>query len=373
MAFDAQQLDLRQLADKGRLRELRRAGGVDFASNDYLALAGSSRLGDAIVRAVKAGVPAGSGGSRLLRGNHPAIEQLERQAASFFGVEAALFFGSGYAANTALFAALPQRGDLIVHDELVHASAHDGLRLSRAQGVGVRHNDPQAFADAIMAWRNGGGTGAPWIAVESLYSMDGDRAPLHDLAEVADRHGAILLIDEAHAVGVWGRDGRGLADGLDGRPNVVTLKTCGKALGCEGALICGPGIVRDFLIARARGFIFSTAPSPLVAVAVGESLSVLREEPERRERLRALIGVAAEHLAGLGVTHTGTQIMPLVICDDGQAMRVAAAVQAAGFDVRGIRPPTVPVGTARLRISLTLNVNEEQVAALGNALREALA
>jgi 8-amino-7-oxononanoate synthase len=318
------------------------------------------------------GVPIGSGGSRLLRGNHPEHEELEAKAAGFFGVEAALFFGSGYAANTSLIGALPQSDDLIVHDELVHASTHDGMRLSRATSVTVPHNEGQAYEDAIAAWRRNGGRGTPWIAVESLYSMDGDRAPLEALAEIADRYDAMLLIDEAHATGVWGSDGRGLAEKLDGRPNVVTLKTFGKALGCEGALICGPATVRDFLVARARPFIFSTAPAPLMAVAAAESLSILADEPARRQRLHALIATAQEHLGALGVAVSGSQILKLVIGDDREAMRIAEAVQAAGFDVRGIRPPTVPAGTARLRISLTLHVDGADVAALAGALRKVM-
>jgi len=209
--------------------------------------------------------------------------------------------------------------------------------------------------------------------VESLYSMDGDRAPLADLAALADRYGAVLLIDEAHATGVFGPDGRGLAAGLDRRENVITLRTCGKALGCEGALVCGPAVVRDHLVNRGRGFIFSTAPSPLMAATVREALRALAVEPERRERLMALIDHAQRALAPHGVRATGSQILPLVVGEDGAAMALAARVQAAGFDVRGIRPPTVPAGTARLRISLTLNASPADVDALAEALREARA
>ena len=372
MPLSAQRLDLARLAGDARLRTLMPRAGVDFSSNDYLALAGSPRLRAGLTAALDRGVPIGSGGSRLLRGNHPEHEQLEQEAARFFGVEATLFLGSGFAANTALLATLPQRDDLVVHDALVHASAHDGMRLGRAPVRPARHNDPDAFADTIAAWRREGGVGVPWIVVESLYSMDGDRAPLDALAEIADRHGAMLLIDEAHATGVWGRDGRGLADRLDGRTNVVTLKTCSKALGCEGALVCGPSVVRDFLVARARGFIFSTAPSPLMAAAARESLAILATEPERRDRLHAVVAAAGKRLGALGVPASGSQIVPLVIGDDRETMRIAAAIQASGFDVRGIRPPTVPAGTARLRISLTLHVGEDDIAALGDALQAVL-
>lgn len=364
--------DLDGLAAIGRGRRLMPIAGRDFASNDYLGLAGSHRMRAAVADAIARGVAVGSGGSRLLRGNHPEHERLEAEAAAFFGCETALWFGSGFAANAALLATLPQRGDLIVHDALVHASAHEGMRMARAPHVAAGHNDADAIDDAIRDWRRKGGIGTPWIAVESLYSMDGDRAPLDALAEVASRHDAMLLIDEAHATGVFGPHGRGLAAGLDGRHDVVTLRTCGKAMGSEGALVCGPAVVRDFLINRARGFIFSTAPSPLMAAAAREGLRALYDEPGRRVALHDRIAAAERWLAPYGATVTGSQIMPLVIGNDRTTMRVADAVQAAGFDVRGIRPPTVPAGTARLRISLTLNVDGDDIAALGDVLRRLL-
>lgn len=371
--FVSHQHHLDELDVRGRLRSLIPRNGVDFASNDYLGLASSSRLAAAVNDAVARGVPVGSGGSRLLRGNHQEHEALEAEAAAFFGAETALFFSSGYTANAALLSTLPQRGDLVVHDALIHASAHEGMRLGRADVASAAHNDPQAFEDAIRKWRKGGGVGRVWIAVESLYSMDGDRAPLAELVGLAASHDAFLLIDEAHATGVFGPSGRGLADGLDGVENVVTLRTCGKALGCEGALLCGSRTFRDFLVNRGRGFIFSTAPSPLMASAVREALRIVADEPDRRDRLRALVATAERALEPCGVAPTGSQILPLVIGDDVATMRVAAAVQAAGFDVRGIRPPTVPAGTSRLRISLTLNANPASVEALADALADALA
>lgn len=365
--------DLERLRQIGRYRALTPRAGVDFASNDYLGLANDRRLRTAVSAAVERGVAVGSGGSRLLRGNDPEIERLEADAAAMFGAEAALYFSTGFAANVALLATLPQPGDVIVHDALVHASMHDGLRLARAPAVAGGHNDASAVEDAIIAWRRGGGTGTPWIAVESLYSMDGDMAPVADLAVIADRHDAVLMVDEAHSTGVWGEDGRGIAASLEGRPNVITLHTCGKALGCEGALICGPRVFIDFLVNRARPFIFSTAPSPLMAAAVREALRIVTDEPERRARLRALIAYAERALTPLGVTATGSQILPLMIGGDVETMARAGAVQAAGFDVRGIRPPTVAPGTARLRISLTLNAGEADIDRLAEALQASAA
>lgn len=356
------QTTLAGLERKGRRRSLLARDGADFSSNDYLALAGSPRLAAAVNAAVQRGVPVGAGGSRLLRGNHPEHEALEREAAAFFGVEQVIYFGSGYAANMALFSTLPQRGDLIVHDALVHASAHDGIRASRAQAVAVAHNHVAAFEEAIATWRAEGGVGYPWIAVESLYSMDGDRAPLAQLAELADRYDGFLVIDEAHATGVLGPGGRGLSADLDGRENVVVLHTCGKALGASGALLCASATLCDYLVNRARGFIYSTAPSPLMAVAVREGLKILAEEPQRRSSFEALVSFAnAALVANLDVEPGQSQILPVMIGDNGRAVRIAARMREEGFDIRAIRPPTVPEGTARLRIAITLNVNEETI------------
>lgn len=371
--YEVQSRDLADLAVRERRRRLLPIEGRDFSSNDYLGLADAPELRAAVSAALARGVPVGSGGSRLLRGNHPEHAALEQEAAAFFGRETALYFSSGYAANAALFATLPQRGDLVVHDALVHASAHEGMRLGRAECRAAHHNDVQAFDEAIGAWRAAGGRGRVWIAVESLYSMDGDLAPLDDLAALARRHEAVLVIDEAHATGVFGPQGRGLAAALAGREDVVTLHTCGKALGCEGALIAGPAIVREFLINRGRGFIFSTAPSPLMAAAVRAALEIVAAEDARRAALASLVDMARAALEPLGATPGRSQIVPLVLGEDARAMTVAAALQQAGFDVRGIRPPTVAPGSARLRISITLNIGRADVEALAATLKEVLA
>ena len=371
--FTAHRADLAALAELGRRRALAPRAGRDFASNDYLGLAASDALRDALAAGIERGLPAGSGGSRLLRGNHPEHEALEAHAARHYGSEAALFFATGFAANAALFATLPQRGDLVVHDELIHASAHDGMKLGRAGHVAAAHNDAQAFDDIISRWRAGGGAGTPWIAVESLYSMDGDRAPLAALADVADRHGAVLVVDEAHATGVFGPGGAGLAHALPRRDNLVTLHTCGKALGAEGALLCAPAIACDFLVNRGRPFIFSTAPSPLTAWLVRQAIEIAANQPERQARLHALVRHAAERLVPLGIPASGTQILPVIIGDNERAMRIAGSLRDAGFDIRGIRPPTVAEGTARLRIAITLNVDEANIDDMADALAQAMA
>ncbi len=364
--------DLSALRASGRYRSLSLAAGWDFSSNDYLALAGSAELAGAARAAIDRGVPLGSGGSRLLRGNGEEHERLETAAAEFFGSECALFVGSGFAANTMLLATLPQKDDIVFYDELVHASAHEGMKLSRAPRAAFRHNDVQAAADAIRQWRESGNLGTPWIAFETLYSMDGDCAPLADFAALADRESAMLLIDEAHAVGVCGNRGRGLAADLQGRENAIVLATCGKALGCEGALVLVPETIRDFLINRGRSFIFSTAPSPLMAAVLHSALDIVAGADDRRERLRALVGTARKVFDPLGIAASGSHIQPIIIGDDRRTMELAKHLQHQGFDIRGIRPPTVPPGTARLRVSITLNTSAEAIAELGTILEDLL-
>ncbi len=361
---------LSELQDRGRLRSLALPAGHDFSSNDYLGLANSIELKDAVHSALEGGVPVGAGASRLLRGDHPEHEMLEEEAAAFFGSQSAIYFSSGFSANYALFAALPQKGDLVVYDALIHASAHDGLRAGRAVRVEAAHNDANSFEEKIRTWRKAGGKGRSWLAVESLYSMDGDRAPLDDLAEIAGRHDGIIVIDEAHATGVFGRDGIGLGAALEGGPDVIFLHTCGKALGCAGALLCGPRIFREFIINYSRPFIFSTAPSPLIAAAVRAALRVCKQRPELRERLQQLIERANTLLeARCGVKPSNSQIIPVITGADKRATALAAAMRAHGYDIRAIRPPTVPEGTARLRIALTLNTSEEIVDSMIETLR----
>lgn len=359
------------LAAEARLRSLAPRRGIDFASNDYLGLAQSGRLRQAVAAALHEGAPVGAAGSRLLRGNTDIQAAFEEAAARFFGAEAALGFGGGYVANFAVITTLPQRDDLLLMDALSHASTHEGARAGRAAVASFRHGDVGHAADVIAQWRRGGGTGAVWIAVESLYSMDGDIAPLDDLMALADREG-FLLVDEAHATGVFGPEGRGLAHHLEGRDNVLTLHTLGKALGGSGALICGARCLIDFLVNRCRPFIFATAPSPLMAAAGQEALAILRDEPWRREELGGHVAAfGAEMVRRLPqVSVSGSQIVPLIVGPNAATMELAAAVQARGFDLRGIRPPTVPEGTSRLRVSLTLNASRADVIALAEVLEE---
>jgi len=357
------------LAARHRLRRLIPAQGLDFASNDYLGLSGSEVLNSAAREALDRGVPLGAGGSRLLRGNHTEHEALEAEAATFFGTGAALFMGGGFQANQALFSTLPAKGDLILHDELVHASAHEGMHLGRAETRAFAHNDAGAARDVLAGWRAEGGSGQVWIAVESVYSMEGSIAPLEDLADLAREEGAVLVVDEAHATGVFGKHGAGLAHGLDAE--VLTLHTCGKGLGLSGGLVCGPRVMVDTLVNRARPFIFATAPAPLTAALVRAALRALQSDPSLQTAAQARLAHAhAEAKARLGLGGLDSQIIPVILGDDERTMETAKALQARGFDVRGIRPPTVPRGTSRLRISITGNVTKADISALFAAISD---
>lgn len=358
---------LEALEARHRRRRLAPRQGLDFASNDYLGLASAPCMAAAAQDALDRNVPFGSGGSRLLRGNHPEHEALEAEAAAFFGTEAALFMGGGFQANQAIFSTLPAAGDLVLHDALVHASAHEGMRLGRAETREFAHNDAADARRVLADWHAGGNTGQVWIAVESVYSMEGDLAPLSELADLARAHGAVLVVDEAHATGVFGPQGQGLAHGLNA--DVLTLHTCGKGLGASGGLVCGAAAMIETLINRARPFIFATAPAPFTAALVRAALRALQADPglthDARDRM-AHAHAEAQRLCGL--TGFFSQILPVVIGADEPTMSHAAALQQKGFDIRGIRPPTVPRGTSRLRVSITGNVTNEDITILFEAM-----
>ncbi|MCL4067929.1 8-amino-7-oxononanoate synthase [Pseudomonas sp. GX19020] len=354
-------------AARGRARALLPALGRDFASNDYLGLSASAVLADGVQAAIARGVPVGSGGSRLLRGNDPEFAALEAEAADFFGTESSLFMGGGFQANQAIFSALPMADDLVLYDARIHASVHEGMRLGPAQSLEFRHNDAQHAEDQIRDWRVNGGRGRIWIALETLCSMDGDFAPLADFIALARAYDAVLVLDEAHATGLYGPMGRGLAD-VPGDIASIVVHTCGKALGAGGALICAGRIVTETLINRARPFIYATAPSPLVAAAVRAALLLLQTRPALIGHAKDLRLHAHRAASGAGLKLGRSQILPLIIGQDHAALRAAHDLREAGFDLRAIRPPTVAKGSARLRISITGGLQVTDIDALFAAI-----
>ena len=346
---------LRAIRDRQLERTLAPPAGHDFSSNDYLGLARDPRLKRAMADAIERdGV--GSTGSRLLRGDREAFSDVERKFAAFKRTDRALYFSSGYLANLAVLTTLPEQGDVIYSDASNHASLIDGIRLSPASRVVFPHGDLEALAAALDARPPGG---QAFVVTESLFSMDGDVVPLEDYAALCRRTGATLIVDEAHAVGIYGERGSGLIEdrGID-RDVCVSINTAGKALGVGGAFVAGHAWAIEYLVQRARPFIFSTAPPPSVAGALAASLDIIVNEPERRDRLaeNAIYLRAALRAAEISVPEGFSQIIPIVLGDNQRALLMAGEMQAYGFDVRAIRPPSVPPGTARLRISVNADL-----------------
>ena len=345
--------NLQQLEAENRRRTLRPAAGIDFTSNDYLGFSTHPALRQCAEEWLEQGGMIGSGGSRLLRGNHPAHENLENFAAQFFGAEKALYFSTGFQANHAILTTLPDRHDTIIYDALIHASVRDGIQASSAQSIKFKHNDLNDCEAALKRAREK--SGYIWLAVESVYSMDGDIAPLKELHDLCTRYDAYLIVDEAHATGIFGATGRGLTEGLP-HDRLITLHTGGKALGVAGGLVCASADIIDYLINKARPFIYSTAMLPLQAALLHRALKLVDEEPARREQLLTLLAYANK---ALPVPASPTQIIPVIIGTDNAALQAATYLQEAGFDIRAIRPPTVPEGTARLRLSLNIGLDEK--------------
>jgi 8-amino-7-oxononanoate synthase len=339
---------------------------LNFSSNDYLGLAGDRRLASAAAAAAdEAGV--GAGASRLIVGNHRRLVALERSLGDWLRCDGVRLFSSGYAANVGVLSTLARPGDVVLSDELNHASIIDGCRLSRAEVVVFPHRDLAALE---LALKRAGGR-RRLVVSESLFSMDGDLADVRGLADLCHRHEAALILDEAHALGARGPEGRGVAASLGVIPDVL-VGTCGKALGAAGAFAATTRAIADVLWNRARPLVFSTAPPPMIAAAVEVAVAIVRSG-EGEDRRRAL---AARALALRAKVHTGgandSAIAPIVVGDDGRVMQQTARMLEQRVFVQGIRPPTVPAGTARLRISLSAAHRAGDVDTLVGALRDAV-
>jgi glycine C-acetyltransferase/8-amino-7-oxononanoate synthase len=369
---------LAELRERGLHRRLRLVGGPQgpeitldgqpvllLCSNNYLGLADHPVVRTAASEAVLRW-GAGSGASRLISGTMEPHRELEERLAAFKGYPSALLFGSGYLANTGAVAALAGRGEVIFSDELNHASIVDGCRLSRAETFVYRHGDLEH-----LSWRmREAGDRAALIVTDGVFSMDGDVAPLQGLVELAREHGARLMVDEAHATGAIGPGGRGSvsAAGLSGEVDVV-VGTLGKALGSYGAYVCADDETVDFLVNTARPFIFSTAPPPSAAAAAIAALGLLEDSPELVDRLQANAVILRSALAaeGLAAGRSSSQIVPIEVGDAEQTMRLCEAALERGVFAQGIRPPTVPEGSSRLRLTVMATHRPEQ---LGRAARE---
>ncbi len=366
---------LQERRDSGNYRRLsplkRSADGskpVDFSSNDYLALSSRSELREAACKALE-DYGAGAGGARLMSGDLPLFHELEERVASLKNQEAALLFGSGYMANVGVIPALVGRGDLIFSDRLNHASIYDGCRLSGARLVRFRHNDLDHLEDCLKKERGGGNRAL--IVVESIYSMDGDRCPLVGVVELKNRYSCMLMVDEAHATGIFGANGGGVIqeDGLESEVEVA-MGTFSKALGSYGAYIAGSRLLKEYLVNRARSFIYSTALPPGVAASSLAAVKLIEAEPELRAKLFENSGYFKKSLqeAGLPGEPGPSQIVPVLIGGSRQAVEMAEEFRRHGVYVTAVRPPTVPEGAARLRFSVTLDHDRAQLRAAAELL-----
>jgi 8-amino-7-oxononanoate synthase len=353
---------LADAAARHLLRERREPvdpGCPSFCSNDYLGLATRPAPPNA----------AGAGGSRLVSGERAEHVRLERAAAEFVGLPAALVFASGYAANLGLLSALARPGDLVVSDALNHASIIDGIRVSRARVAIV----PHLATDAVERALRERGPGRAFVVTESYFSMDADSPDLAELRRVCDVHGAALVVDEAHALGVLGPEGRGLC-ARDGVQPDALVGTFGKAFGAAGAFVAGCPTLTAWLWNRARSFVFSTGLSPAIAAAALAGIHAAKEEPARRERVLAAAMRLRASLQRCGVRPLGHgPIIPWVVGESARAMQIAGALASRGIDARAIRPPSVPAGGARIRLTVTAAHSDDDVDRAARAIADTLA
>jgi 8-amino-7-oxononanoate synthase len=390
---------LATLRQQGLYRELRPVDSVpgprleiggqtflNFSSNDYLGLASHPALKDAAIKAVEK-FGAGAGASRLICGSLAPFHELEDSLAAFKKTEAALTFSTGYAAALGTITALMGKDDIIILDKLVHACIVDAAKLSGAKLRVFAHNDLNDLEDK-MRWASGQSrithhASNVLIVTESIFSMDGDAAPLREIVALKEKYGAWLMVDEAHATGILGESGRGLADVLGVSQHIeIQMGTLGKALGASGGFICGSHALIDLLVNRARSFIFSTAPVPAAAAAAAAGIQIAQssEGEKRRENLRACVkqcrtGVApVSNLLNIGdrrdACPTPGAIISIILGDEAKAVAAAAQLREQGIFVPAIRYPTVARGAARLRITLTASHSANDVSTLARALEQ---
>ena len=349
---------------------------VDFCSNDYLSFASSEKLFQEIeieLSTLRSSVSTltGSTGSRLLAGNSTYVEELEKKIAIFHNATAGLIYNSGYDANVGLFSALGKKGDTIIYDELIHASVHDGIKLSSGSAFMFRHNDTVHLEERLKRTE-----GVVYVAVESIYSMDGDTAPLKDIVALCKKYNANLIVDEAHATGVTENNGKGLVQQLNLEQEVFArLHTFGKALGCHGAVVLGSDLLRSFLINFSRSFIYTTALPIKSLVAVNQSYQLLQKSSDVIHHLRKNINYFKDHLSesvSAQLIESDSAIQCIVVSGNDRVRALAGTLQQCGYDVRPILSPTVPKGKERLRICIHAFNPHLQIKGLCEALNKNL-
>ena len=363
--------DLASLRSHSLYRYPEVGSGFQFSSNDYLGFSRHPALAAAVRAAIEASDRVASTGSRLLSGHVAAWEKLEEGFSQYLGVEAALFFNSGYAANTGLLTAILRRQDTVFSDAANHASLIDGIRLSGCRKIVFPHLDMDFLEDGLR--NSDRDDGDLFIVAESIFSMDGDSAPIEDLVALAEQYDAALIVDEAHATGVVGPEGRGLIAQSDRSEAIIaSIHTCGKALAAAGAFVAGSKTLKEYLTNHARPFIYTTGLPPYMAAQVAAGIKLAAEADEERIQLKALSERLRQSLtaAGFNTGKSDTQIVPVLLGTTETAMDTAHYLRNEGFEVRAIRTPTVPKGTARLRLSVTADLPPEAMDRVVDALKD---
>ena len=360
--------DKRDLRTKeGVYRSLTTNKGIDFCSNDYLGIVTNGLIRpDRINQATASHF--GSTGSRLISGNSQLFENTEKLIAEFHQSEAALIFNSGYDANLGLISCIATRIDTIVYDKLSHASLRAGIRLSAARSFSFDHNSPDDLRLKLKQ-----ASGRVFVVTESLFSMDGDLAPLNELATICDQYGALLIVDEAHATGIIGVRGEGWVQHCQLEQRCFArVVTFGKALGCHGAAVLGSRSLRDYLVNFSRSFIFTTAMPAINVSAIAEAYAVFPHLAEERQKLNSLVKQFRVQTRSISSTTMNTPIQAVMIPGNEQVRKIATALQSRGLDTRPILSPTVPPGTERIRIVIHSFNTAEQITMLAEELSKLL-
>lgn len=357
--------------EDGILRSLKSGtASIDFASNDYLGFAQSEELRALAKEIAQSGsMRNGTGGSRLLAGNTSFHERAEAELAQFFKAESATLFTSGYTANLGLLSVLLKRNDTVLYDELSHASIKDGIRLGYAKAIRFRHNDVEDLSKKLKKLRKGA-----WVIVESIYSMDGDLAPLKEIARVCQEHDAQLLVDEAHASGIFGQ-GRGLTCALNLEDQVFArVHTFGKSLGSQGAAVLGSLVLKQYLINFSRPFIYTTAPSESDVALMLAGVRLLNQSEASVQMLEELVLYFIQKARQLGIplVESKSQIQGILTCNNQVSEEICAALQVRDIDARPIKSPTVPQGLERIRICLHTYNTKEEIDLLLQTVKEVL-
>ncbi len=357
--------ELTQLAHQNLNRKLKTPEGLDFSSNDYLSLTHHAGIRKSLIQALKKDLPLSAGASRLIRGHTPWHKETEQLFQRYVGRKSALFFSSGYMANLGLIQTLC-KNSVIFSDQMNHASLIDGCRLSRSPCHIYPHKDMNTLEHLLKKERQKN----KMIITESLFSMDGDFAPLQELSELALKYQALLIVDEAHATGIYGPKGNGLCGPLREKEHIISIHPCGKAMAANGAFIAGPAILKKYLINKCRAFIYTTAPSPVLLFYIKCVLNVLKKEAKRRELLKKKADFFRNKIKNLApIGDSESMIIPIITESTTSALAIEKTLQKKGYDIRAIRYPTVAKGKERLRICIHYNHTYKQLKELIHVLK----